>query len=106
MPYTGEDFSVADPQTLEKTYYSFDFTDQLSDGESIQTQQWTLSVASNTSGVDPLPSSHLIGSASLLGSIVTQLIGGLLPGVKYRVLVTVSTNHNQIMTAFSFVNCE
>jgi hypothetical protein len=102
MPYGNRDYSNADP--TDQTSYTFDFTAALAAGETISTATCAISVAF---GVDANPSSHLVGSAvvSANGANVSQLIGGLLVGVKYRIEFTANTSGSQKILGHSFVTC-
>ena len=110
MPYVGSDFSTADPAVLEIDIYSFDWINDLNPGETIlgngstipASGLWVLSVVT---GSDPAVNTHIIGSPTLSGSIVSQVIGQLVGGVKYLIQVTIYTSNNRTLTAYSHVTC-
>lgn len=107
MPYAARDFTDADPNGMETTSYSFDFTSALGTGELIVSQAFTIFVASVSTGAgDPNPSSRLVGPPSLTGNIVSQLIGTLVAGNKYRIVATVMTSAGQTLSLYSYVECK
>ena len=99
--YIGRDFDPANP--LESQIYSIDFTNVLSTGETI------LSVSdvgfTVFQGEDASPSSHLSGSASISGTVVSQRIVTLDENVTYTLAFTVLTSMSNTITLFSRVAC-
>lgn len=100
MSYVGSDFSPTDPGEIEA--YSFDFARLLGTGETISSSAWSIVVVS---GVDASPSSRLIGSAHVTGSVASQLIGNCLGGVTYLVTATVTTSTGQTLALWSHLAC-
>lgn len=103
--YCGRDFSPA--QQNESELYGLDFVNDLVAGEALTSAAWTLTV---TNGVDGTPSSHLIGSPTLVtpdGTTVQtetdQRIQGLLPDVTYAVQAVAVTNKGNTKTLYSHV---
>ncbi len=99
--YVGRDFDPAN--TTESEIFSIDFTNELSTGETI------LSVSSTTltvfQGTDADPSSHLSGSSSVSGAIVSQRVANLTTGVTYTLAFTVLTTLSNTITLFSRIAC-
>lgn len=73
---------------------TFDFISSLATAETISTQVVTCTVYS---GVDPSPSSVIMGAATASGTIVTQKIGGGVAGVVYELRCTVTTSVGQTL---------
>lgn len=69
MPYAGQDFSPTGIGSIE--LFSFDYVNLLASGETISSATWT---ATLSSGTDDSPNSIVSGSATISGSVVTQLI--------------------------------
>ncbi len=99
--YVGRDFDPANP--TEDEIYSLDFVNELSTGETLT------SVYSVTftvfQGTDADPSSHLSGSASIVGTVVSQRVAYLTSGVTYTLAFTVLTSLNNYITLFSRIAC-
>src|SRR5260221_11350163 len=92
---------IFDPKLLGATkVYTFDFTSDLSTGETISTQSVTATTYSRT---DAAPTSIISGSASTSGAIVSQtLIRGVL-GVLYDLLCQVTISLGQTLQKNSFL---
>jgi len=103
MPRAAFDFTPVDPAPLFVGARGFDFTSQLATGETI-TGAPTVTI-SVVSGVDTNPSSHLIGSPSVSGNIVSQVIGTLVGGVVYNLVATISTNSGGTRTLNAHLQC-
>ena len=100
--YAGRDQLPAD--NSESEVYGFDFINDLLSGETISSAVWSLSVKS---GTDASPSSHLIGSPSIVSATKTaQRISGLLQGVTYIITCTVTTNLSNTKVLWTKVFCE
>ncbi len=99
--YVGRDFDPAN--STESEVYSLDFVNELATSESL------LSVSSVGftvfQGADADPSSHLSGSPSISGTIVSQRLITLTSGVTYTLSFTVLTNQSNTITLFSRVAC-
>jgi hypothetical protein len=100
VPDVGVNFGPADSGTFEQDIYSFDFTPRLSVGEGITSVTFTLSLSV---GTDPAPASHAIGNPTINGSVVSQLIGGLLANRTYLIIATITTSAGRTITASSHV---
>jgi len=97
--YCGRDFS---PQERgESEVIGLDFVNDLQTDETLISSAWTIAVVS---GKDTDPTDHLSGPskvvAPLFGTLKTatiQRIGGILPGVTYRVgAVAITTLGNTL----------
>lgn len=78
--------------TTEVVSVPFDFSSQLTNGETITSQAVTVSVFQ---GEDANPSALLSGSASVSGTVVSQLITGGVAGVVYLLDCGISTSLSQ-----------
>ena len=92
MPQFSKSFS---PPALpgDTCAYSIDIAAQLDAGDSLSGASVTLLVRQ---GSDSTPSARLVGSATVSGTVVTQVIGGTPPnglqgGTIYRVVYTATT---------------
>jgi hypothetical protein len=104
MPRAAFDFTPVDPAPLFVGARGFDFTSQLATGETITPMSAAVSIFV-VSGVDTNPSSHLIGSPSLSGNIVSQVIGTLVGGVVYNLVATISTSSGGTRTLNAHLQC-
>ncbi len=99
--YVGRDFDPAN--STEDEVYSLDFVNELASGESL------LSITSIDltvfQGTDADPSSHLSGTPSISGTVVSQRLTSLTSGVTYTLAMTVLTNQTNTLTLFSRVAC-
>ena len=103
MSYIGRDFSPTDSPEVE--IYALDFGPILADGEVLLTAEVTIATVGGT-GVDTAPSVHLVGPAIINGTIVSQMIGPLVPNCVYRVLALVTTSLGQTLELYSRVFCQ
>ncbi len=78
----------------------FDFTSQLSSGETISAAEGTAAVYS---GTDSSPSSLINGSATISGQQVTQSVTGGVEGVIYDVGMSITTSLGQILQMAGYV---
>jgi hypothetical protein len=108
LPQTSEDFSPPiDPGETKNV--SFDFTQGLSTsalavGETIVSVTFQMNLVS---GIDPSPSSRLLGSGVVQsgGLIVTQKIGTCQPGATYELVASATTSAGQVLTPYSHIAC-
>lgn len=106
--YVGRDFDPANP--TESEVYSLDFVNELSTGETISlVTSVTMTVFR---GTDPNPGGHLSGAPSVLGTVVSQRVGGalapggnLLSDVTYTIAFTITTSLSNVLTLFSRIPC-
>jgi hypothetical protein len=77
----------------EVEIFTVDYVDQLAPGETIVSAAWSCSIYS---GSDSSVAAMVQGNASINGTQVSQLIGGGVPGVKYRPICTATTNLGQV----------
>lgn len=75
--------------TTESELFTFDFSQVLSPSETISTAVCTIIVMN---GVDPNPSSLLIGSAVISNQTASQRVAGGLNEVTYRLEMTITTS--------------
>jgi len=78
----------------------WDFTSQLSAGETISTAPTTASVYS---GTDATPSGIISGSPTINGALVSQLITAGLQGNIYELLCTATTSASQVLQLSGFL---
>lgn len=78
--------------------YTFDFGNDLPNGDTITGASWTLVVVS---GTDSSPSSRLIGASTVNGTLVSQQIGGTPAGVRYAVRALAMTAQGNSISIFS-----
>lgn len=84
-----------------------DMTRQLANGDTIASVTAALTVLS---GVDPSASSWLLGPSAITGNIVSQnvggpLPGGLQPGVTYELIFTVTTVSGRVLVNSANISC-
>ena len=92
--------SIGAAESLVRT---FDFSAALATEETLTgTPTCTISVLS---GVDATPDSRLLEGPAIVESTVTVLIGDMLPGVVYQVLVVVSTSGGQTFDLWALQPC-
>lgn len=101
MPYVGNNFDSIDPG--EQDIFAIDFSQRLSATETLQSAgTWACDVIR---GTDANPGSHLIGGASLSGTVTAQMIGQMLNNCEYRLTATVTTSTGRVLQAYSHVQC-
>jgi hypothetical protein len=106
MPFAGY-YSSCDPGETEP--YSIDFANQLVTADALSSVA-SVTLVSDQPGADPNASNWLVGSASISGSIVSQVVGGsipngLRPGVAYRLTFTVNTISGRVLSDWGFILC-
>lgn len=72
--------------------FTVDYVDELAPGETILSAAWEMRVVQ---GVDPSASAMIIGTATVKGSVVSQLITGGVAGVTYRPICWALTSLGQ-----------
>lgn len=105
MPFAGTFTPAASPG--ETQLYSLDFAAQLEPGDSIQSATSTLTIHC---GSDPNAAACLLSAPSVSGTVVSQLIGGALPGglqpgVDYVWTVSVVTAFARIRVNYAYLPC-
>lgn len=105
MPFAGTFVPAASPGETQP--YSLDFGTQLEPGDSIQSVISTLSVHC---GSDPNAAACLVSAPSVSGTVVTQMIGGALPGglqpdVDYIWAVTIVTAFARTRVNYAYLPC-
>lgn len=98
--YAGRDFDPSD--VGENEVYTFDFVNDLASNESLQSATWTCAAVL---GVDASASSRISGLATAAGSLTSQRVTGLLPGVRYRLQALGVTNLSNTVSLYAHVNC-
>lgn len=97
--YFGRDFDDAQASELEP--FGIDFKDEaLANGETLVAIASAIAVVM---GSDPAASSRLSGAPFISGTVGIQALTGLLPNVKYKVTMTVTTsNAGRQITLYAF----
>jgi hypothetical protein len=98
--YVGQDWDDIDPG--ETILFSLDFGKLISAGDSIGSATWTCSVAS---GVDAAAASRRSGTTMVSGTVVSQLMTTMQPGVLYRLQAYATLASGQVVTLYSHVAC-
>lgn len=84
-----------DPKrAAEAEIFTVDFGPRLAPGITIASPVWSITPVD---GVDPAAESMIIGSASISGSMSSQLIGGGVPGIRYAPICTVQASDGQTL---------
>ena len=103
--YCGRDYSPQERN--ESEVIGLDFVNDLQAGETLISSAWAIAVIS---GVDTDPGDHLSGPAKVVtptfGTLKTatiQRIGGILPGVTYRVKAIAITTLGNTLTLWSHI---
>lgn len=84
---------------------SYDMSNELGTGETVSSVTFALTVPVYSTGVDASPSSHLHGSPSFSGAVVSQQLSGCLNGVTYVLTATVNTSAGQVLQRYSDITC-
>ncbi len=99
MPFVGD---WSDVDSGERVPLSIDFAAQLPQGDTI-TGTPTVVVAAYF-GADPNAAALAYGPPALSGTIVTQFVGtAFVPGVVYRVSMSVATTSGAILTPYAHI---
>ena len=96
------EFSSTTPSQTE--LYGVDFTDILNIGEEISSVTPVVSI-SVLYGPDPNPAIHLIGSPTVSGNIVYQMIGNCIADTCYCIRFMIQTTFNQTLTVTAQLVC-
>lgn len=99
--YVGRDFPVADP--AESRTYTFDFVNDIADGDAIIEAVWYCTVAE---GADENAADHVAIPANYAGTKTMQSVSGLVDGVKYILRAKVGTEAGETAVLYSHVLCE
>lgn len=103
--YCGRDYS---PQNrIESEVVGLDFINDIEPIETLIASRWDMAVVA---GVDPDPNDHLEGPSmvvapegSLKKTATIQRVGGLWPGVTYRIRATVVTDQGNTVELWSHI---
>jgi len=100
MPRAARDFSPIYP--TEQVVLSFDFSPAIAAGETLVTS--TVSIVL-VAGVDATPASRLIGSPSIAGLIIMQMVGTCQSVATYDIIATVVTSAGETLTMNAHLTC-
>lgn len=98
MRYVGRDFPIMDPS--EQIDLTLDFVNDAARCDNIASAVWTVTVVT---GVDGSASTRALGAISTCGQRVTQRMGGLLTGVKYKVTALATMQSGEVLGLYSNV---
>lgn len=104
MPYVGQDFSPADIGEIKPL--SFDLNGGLLDSETISSVVFSISLSS---GVDANPSSHITGSGTVVGTIVSNLFtwtGSAITGNRYCISAVSTCNTGNKYSYWSYISLQ
>ena len=99
--YVGRDFSPADPDEVE--VYAFDFVKDINAGEDIDSATFTLTVIE---GTDASVNSRLAGGSSVTGTVCSQRLQDLQPGVRYLLRCIAFTSNGNEVSLYSHILCK
>lgn len=94
------DYDEFNPTDIEPV--GMDFINDLAPGEVITGANVTLLVLR---GTDPDPQAHLTGPVAIIGTQVSQMLGNLIGGVKYRLIFVAMTATKPGVTLYADVFC-
>lgn len=113
--YVGRDF---DPiEAGETDVFSFEFTEDLLNGRTLNTPVWTCTVVRTDPGatVDPTPGARIDGGSTIttgtkpisgaLRTFVNQKVSGMVAGNLYALQAQVNTSDNCVLQRYSRVYC-
>lgn len=98
MRYVGRDFPIMDPS--EQIDLTIDFVNDAARCDLIASATWTIAVVT---GTDASSATRAIGSTTWTGQKVTQRMGGLLTGVKYKVTALATMQSGEVLGLYSNV---
>lgn len=101
MPYVGKDFSPTD--VGESEVYSFDFSRDLNNGETIASAVWT---CTDTLRKDGAPATRLIGSSATSGNIVSHRLANMVNGANYLLVCKITTSQSNVKSLWSHVKVQ
>jgi hypothetical protein len=87
--------------TTESELFTFDFSQVLSPSETISTATCTVIVMN---GVDPSPSSIIVGAAVISNQTASQRIANGLNEVTYRLSMTITTSQSNTYVGIGDLN--
>ncbi|WP_294538118.1 hypothetical protein [uncultured Rhodoblastus sp.] len=100
MPFAGDFLPPVSPG--EALSFSMDFVKQIATGDSLVTVSTTLTVHS---GTDALVASRLVGNPAISGTVVSQVLEMLAPGVTYNLVFSAVTANGATIVNFGRVSC-
>jgi hypothetical protein len=106
--HVGKNFDPIEPG--ETDVFSFDFTFELSDGETITGTSWTCALSK---GSDALPASRLSGAAQVTNPVIngsertcsSQLVSDMQNENTYLLEATVETSTGRVLKRCAYVRC-
>lgn len=98
MRYIGRDFPIMDPS--EQIDLTIDFVNDAAKGDDIASATWTVAVVT---GTDASASTRALGDIDVCGQQVTQRMGGVLNGVKYKVTALATMDSGEVLGLYSHV---
>jgi hypothetical protein len=98
--YAGKDFTAGDPG--ESEVFSFDFSCDLQEGETIAGATWTCDVVRGTDANAP---TRLLGAPVNAAPLTSHRVGGLLAGVRYRLQAVITTSLSNTLSQWSHISC-
>jgi hypothetical protein len=87
----------------EVLFYAFDFARRLEDGETITTCAFS---SSPVLALGTGTALEIVGSATIAGSVVRQLVQGGDPGLTYRLKATIETSAGRTVVGSALVAVE
>ena len=96
------DFRTIRPDVTDT--FSFDLT-QVVGAAQIVAATWTCEVAPESPVSDPDPASHLIGPATYLAGVTSQLVGNMVDGAIYTLTGRVTLDDNRVLAQSGTVEC-
>lgn len=102
--YANRDFSPFD--AVEMDDFSFNFAKRMKADETLISAEWFCTVAEDSEQTDDYPENHLDGPAETSGTITTQSIMGLAPGVRYVLQAVVETSLGKTLSLWAHTECE
>jgi hypothetical protein len=84
-----------DPKrAAESEIFTVDFGPRLPQGVTITSAPWSITPVD---GADPAASSMIIGTSTITGGLVSQMIGAGVPGLRYAPICTAHCSDGQIL---------
>lgn len=100
MAYSGTDFPTVNPGEVRTV--SFNFTTSLQGGETVSSVSWGMTALG---GLDVYAQSH-ITEGTLSGAIATNVVSGLMGGIKYIIEALATTSAGNVYALYSHMLCQ
>lgn len=101
MRYVGRDFPNLDPTNQRDL--TLDFVNDAARCDHVASATWTVEVVK---GVDASYATRALGATTWRGQLVTQRMGGLLDGVKYKVTALATMRSGEVIGLYSNITGE